>query len=167
MRLTAGRHGPGPVTQLRLDDDDHMGSEADAELMPAGPHFEVEIAAGDEAVERHGVGTRVGRGAIQAPQGEVPAIGRFNSDGRADIATFARNGAVYVGASNGANAFGSALWHSWFGDANDTLLTGDVNGDGRDDLVAFTQDQAADVWVALSSGSGFGTVYKAHEFFAP
>jgi hypothetical protein len=78
-----------------------------------------------------------------------------------------RNGSVYVGASNRTGAFGSALWHGWFGDANDTLLTGDVNGDGRDDVVAFTQDQAADVWVALSNGAGFGGSYEAHEFVAP
>jgi hypothetical protein len=104
-----------------------------------------------------------------APPGEVPALGRFNSDGRADILTFVRNGLVYVGVSNGANNFASTQWHDWFGDWNDTLLTGDVNGDGRDDLIGFTQDQAADVWVALSDGVGTFTYwpYKAHEYFAP
>ncbi|MFY0533039.1 trypsin-like serine protease [Nannocystis pusilla] len=103
-----------------------------------------------------------------APAGEVPAVGYFNSDARADIATFDRNYNVYVGTSNGANNFASALWTSSFGDWNDTLTTGDVNGDGRDDLIAFTQDQNADVWVALSNGvNGFGVSYIAHNFFAP
>ena len=102
-----------------------------------------------------------------APAGEVPAIGRFNTDARADILTFARNGAVYVGTSNGSNSFTAGLWHTWFGDFNDTLLTGDINGDGRDDLVAFTQDQNADVYVALSSGTGFGAPTLAHGYFAP
>ncbi|MCY1004687.1 trypsin-like serine protease [Nannocystis pusilla] len=103
-----------------------------------------------------------------APAGEVPAVGYFNSDARADIATFDRNYNVYVGTSNGANNFASALWTSSFGDWNDTLTTGDVNGDGRDDLIAFTQDQNADVWVALSNGvNGFGVSYIAHGYFAP
>ena len=102
-----------------------------------------------------------------APPGEVPAVGRFNNDSRADILTFTRSGAVYIGASNGSNNFAGALWHSWFGDFNDTLLTGDVNGDGRDDLVAFTQDQTADVWVSLSNGAGFGATTLAHSYFAP
>ncbi|MBZ5711572.1 trypsin-like serine protease [Nannocystis pusilla] len=103
-----------------------------------------------------------------APAGEVPAVGRFNNDARADIATFVRNGNVYVGTSNGVNSFASALWTSSFGDWNDTLMVGDVNGDNRDDLIAFTQDQNADVWVALSNGaSGFGSPYVAHNYFAP
>lgn len=99
--------------------------------------------------------------------GEVPAVGKFNSGARADILTFVRNGSVYVGISNVAATFTSVLWDSDFGDANDALLAGDVNGDGRDDILRFTQDQAADVFVALSSGSGFGASYKAHEFFSP
>ncbi|MDC0675186.1 trypsin-like serine protease [Nannocystis radixulma] len=103
-----------------------------------------------------------------APAGEVPAVGSFNNDARADIATFVRNGNVYVGTSNGVNNFASALWTSSFGDWNDTLTVGDVNGDYRDDLIAFTQDQNADVWVALSNGaSGFGSPYVAHSYFAP
>jgi hypothetical protein len=104
-----------------------------------------------------------------APAGEVPALGRFNNDARADILTFVRNGLVYVGTSNGANNFASALWHDWFGDANDTLTVGDVNGDGLDDLIGFTQDVQADVWVALSNGAGAFTYwpYKGHEYFAP
>jgi hypothetical protein len=42
---------------------------------------------------------------------------------------------------------------------------GDVNGDGKDDIVAFVRDTntgvgRGDVWVALSNGSGFGARRK-------
>jgi hypothetical protein len=44
---------------------------------------------------------------------------------------------------------------------------GDFNGDGKDDIVTFTRGAAADVYVALSNGSGFvGTAVKWHDFFA-
>jgi len=126
---------------------------------------------GSQAVVALSTGAGFGAAAVWntwfAPAGEVPAVGRFNSDGLADILTFTRQGAVYVGTSNGAGSFTSALWHSWFSDANDTPLVGDVNGDGRDDLIDFTQDQYADVWVSLSTGSGFGASIFAHPFFAP
>jgi len=45
--------------------------------------------------------------------------------------------------------------------------SGDFNGDGRDDIVTFTRGGAADVYVALSTGTAFaGTGVKWHDFFA-
>ncbi|MBZ5712353.1 trypsin-like serine protease [Nannocystis pusilla] len=99
--------------------------------------------------------------------GEVPALGRFNAGAAADIITFVKAGAVYVGLSNAVNSFGSAFWDADFGDFNDTYRVGDVNGDGRDDILRFTQDQSADVYVALNNGTSFNTAYLAHGFFAP
>ncbi|MFB9358359.1 FG-GAP repeat domain-containing protein, partial [Actinoplanes nipponensis] len=44
---------------------------------------------------------------------------------------------------------------------------GDFNGDGKDDIATFTRGAAADVYVALSTGSSFsGTGWKWHDFFA-
>src|SRR4051794_2760836 len=46
-------------------------------------------------------------------------------------------------------------------------VAGDFNGDGRDDIVTFTRGPAADVYVALSTGSSFvGTGVKWHDYFA-
>jgi hypothetical protein len=101
--------------------------------------------------------------------GEVPLIGDFNEDGRDDIVTFTQgSGAdVWVALSSGA-AFGAgALWHSWFAPAGETPRVGDFNGDGKDDIVTFTQGTTADVWVALSNGAGFAASSKWNASFAP
>jgi hypothetical protein len=94
-------------------------------------------------------------------------VGDFNGDGKDDIVTFTGGtGAdVYVALSSGAG-FGAGLkWHDWFAPAGEIPLVGDFNGDGKDDLVTFTRGDAADVWVALSSGAGFGAGVKWSDFF--
>jgi hypothetical protein len=100
--------------------------------------------------------------------GEVPAVGDVNGDGRDDIITFTRNAAadVYVALSNGSSFGASAKWHDFFGLAGETPGVGDVNGDGKADLIVFSQGTLADVYVALSTGSAFGGSVKWHDFFA-
>jgi hypothetical protein len=101
--------------------------------------------------------------------GEMPGVGRFNNGPQEDIVTFTRDSLrdVHVGLSNGSNSFAASPWHGDFGRATSTLLTGDVNGDGRTDLVEFTQDASADVNVSLSTGTSFGAALKWHDYFAP
>ncbi len=100
--------------------------------------------------------------------GEVPAVGDVNGDGRDDIVTFTRNAAadVYVALSTGSSFAASAKWHEFFATAGESPGLADVNGDGRDDIVAFTGGALADVYVALSTGSGFGASAKWHDSFA-
>ncbi|MBD0417887.1 N-acetylmuramoyl-L-alanine amidase, partial [Streptomyces sp. TRM S81-3] len=43
----------------------------------------------------------------------------------------------------------------------------DFTGDGKDDIVTFTHDDEADVYVAPSTGSEFGGARVWHDFFAP
>ncbi len=55
----------------------------------------------------------------------------------------------------------SQLWHDSFCYGDEICRVGDFNGDGKDDIAAFTRgfeagDNAGNVWVALSNGSGFG-----------
>ncbi|MGW0238939.1 FG-GAP repeat domain-containing protein, partial [Streptomyces sp. NPDC002996] len=105
-----------------------------------------------------------------APGGETPLSGDFNGDTKDDIVTFAHGpeADVYVALSNGSGFGPATVWHDFFSPRHETPAVGDVNGDGFDDIVTFTHDAEADVYVALSNGmDGFGAGQKWNEHFAP
>jgi hypothetical protein len=93
----------------------------------------------------------------------VRTAGDVNGDGKADLVGFGLDG-VYVALSNGTSfdpvpsrwttAFD--LSHGWTV-AQYVRTVGDVNGDGKADLIGFGLDG---VYVALSTGSGFGSVSR-------
>ncbi len=105
---------------------------------------------------------------------EIPLVGDFNGDGRADVVSFVRGtgsdptvGDVHVGLSTGSS-FVAQKWHNWFCIGDETPLVGDFNGDGRDDIATCTRGTAPKVYVALSGGSSFqGTAVLWHENFCP
>ncbi|MFI0437367.1 FG-GAP repeat domain-containing protein, partial [Streptomyces eurythermus] len=108
-----------------------------------------------------------------APGAELPRVGDFDGDGKADIATFTQGTTadVYVALSTGSS-FGDGrtapTWHGWFAPGGEFPYVGDYDGDGKDDIVTFTKGGTNDVWVALSNGSRFGdgaTAGKWHDFF--
>ncbi|MBD0417992.1 VCBS repeat domain-containing M23 family metallopeptidase, partial [Streptomyces sp. TRM S81-3] len=104
-----------------------------------------------------------------APGAEVPAVGDVNGDGYDDIITFTQGteAKVYVALSNGSDGFGEArVWHGFFSPSGEFPALGDVNGDGKDDLITFTQGSTGDVYVALSDGNAFGAGRLVHEHFA-
>jgi hypothetical protein len=101
--------------------------------------------------------------------GETASTGDVNGDGKDDIVTFAHGntGDVYVALSNGTSFGAGQKWHEWFAPGAEIGAVGDVNGDGKADIVAFTHNAAGDVYVALSTGSSFaGTAVKWHEHFS-
>ncbi|MFI2709089.1 FG-GAP-like repeat-containing protein [Micromonospora sp. NPDC018662] len=101
--------------------------------------------------------------------GEVPAVGDVNGDGRDDAVTFTQGTTrtVQVALSTGT-AFGvTAPWKTNFSYPGEIPGVADFNGDGRDDVVSFSRGSAADVWVARSTGTGFGTAEKWQDVFAP
>jgi hypothetical protein len=63
-------------------------------------------------------------------------------------------------------SFGPAeKWSDWICVREEVCSTGDFNGDGRDDVIAFVRDTQTgagrgDVWVALSNGTSFGPAEK-------
>lgn len=94
-----------------------------------------------------------------ARSGEVPAVGDFNGDGRDDIVKFTMSPDfdAVIALSNGTRFSPSpgTKAHDFFGLPGEELRTGDVDGDGLDDIVVFTMGSARDVWVALSTGTAF------------
>jgi hypothetical protein len=72
---------------------------------------------------------------------------------------------VYVARSSGTSFGAPEKWSSLFCRSTETCAAGDVNGDGREDIIAFTRGTAKDVWVSLSNGSIFGGPQKWSDFF--
>ena len=116
-----------------------------------------------------------GVGAFAAAD-EIPGIGDFNGDGRDDLVKFTQKAEPDVGPAtvyvslklNDNGSLGdNTLWHKFFSLKGEIPMVGDFNGDGKDDIVTFTQQEQKDaagniigpavVWVSLSTGSNFAT----------
>ena len=106
--------------------------------------------------------------AVQIPLGgadddeTAPLIGDFNGDGKKDVAKLIYNGAVYQVStvlSNGDGTFQAAQLTNTPGSSDDPIFVGDVNGDGKDDILqVHPSTTPATVDVLLSAGDGTFTL---------
>lgn len=93
--------------------------------------------------------------------GEVCKVGDVNGDGMVDIIAFghgttAETVVVNVALSNGTSFGPPQQWSVSFCPAGFTCMVGDVNGDGKADLVETSGSPDNTVNVALSTGASFG-----------
>ena len=98
-----------------------------------------------------------------------PVVGDVNGDGKADLVLFTNDNAgdVYVLLSTGRGFGKKHKWHNWFAPEGETPAVADVNGDGKGDIVTFTQGMNGNnVWVAFSTGSQFTQSQCWHNNFA-
>ncbi len=132
------------------NDDSRVGVEKSGSKSNFGPRVEVDSNFGNSEEHR------------------PPELGDVNGDGRTDLITFAEYGTyVSLGQANGrvASPFQAIDWFGSRGGStgaggwgNNLRLIGDVNGDGRDDIVGFG---STGVHVALGKSNGrFGAVIK-------
>lgn len=97
----------------------------------------------------------------------LPAVGDFNNDGFADVASFYRGTCDVIVHLNLGSLLGPGVkWHDGFGCGNEVPGVGDFNKDGRDDVVTFTRGLSCNVWVAKSTGSGLGAGVKWSDMFS-
>ncbi|MEW2380428.1 VCBS repeat-containing protein, partial [Micromonospora sp. NPDC047812] len=95
-------------------------------------------------------------------------VGDINGDGRDDIVTFTcnTNADVYAATSTGTSFAGTTIkWHDFFCLTGEFPYLADVNGDNKDDIIVFTKGTTNDVYVGLSTGTGFNPSTKWHDFF--
>jgi hypothetical protein len=93
---------------------------------------------------------------------ETCGLADVTGDGKADAVAFVRStqsgdpaGDVWVGVSNGSSFATPVKWSESLCIGDETCELGDVNNDGKADVVVYGQRFLSNVWVALSTGTGF------------
>jgi len=102
-------------------------------------------------------------GTVWGQNGDFPAPGDFNGDGKADF-TVQRNNGTGNGAflrrngTGGPDAGGGVSSSIVFGNASDRIVPGDYDGDGSTDIAVVRGQAGTWVWYILNSSTGATTV---------
>ncbi len=97
-------------------------------------------------------------------------VADVDGDGRADLVAFvkstepANDGDVYVSLSTGSGFGATQKWSDFFCVGNEECAVGDVDDDGRADLITFVRS-SGQVFVAVSTGGGFSNPQLWHSSF--
>ncbi|MEV0388080.1 FG-GAP-like repeat-containing protein [Nonomuraea sp. NPDC050643] len=104
-------------------------------------------------------GTRVVVGSGWSAYGK-PISGDFNADGKSDLAAVKDGSTLFIWNGQSGNEFGSdqRVGAGWGAYGNTLTSVGDVNGDGRDDIAAIT-DNTLFIWNGQGSNE-FGPAQR-------
>ena len=99
---------------------------------------------------------------------QLCTVGDMNGDGKDDLVDFNRSepgntvGSVWVAFSNGngTTTSGTTLWEPSFCSGKQICTVGDMDGNGKDDMIAFNRSDpgapVGNVWVYLTNDAGTG-----------
>ena len=103
---------------------------------------------------------------------EIPGIGDFNDDGLDDLVKFTQKAepgvgpaTVYVSLNDNGTLGDNTLWHKFFSLKGDISMVGDFNGDGKDDIITFTQQEQKDAaGNSIGLGGRLGITFNGKKF---